>query len=75
MFSGMLIKLIVVFEFVFNVWYSNSCAFSSGSYFTSDGSVAFPAGDILPSAIILRARSLFVFVQFDFGLRGENLEA
>jgi hypothetical protein len=42
---------------------------------TSGGRDARPAGVILPSAIILRARSLFVFVQFDFGLRGENLVA
>src|SRR5512134_889426 len=42
------------------------------SYLTSAGNVARPAGDILPSAIIRRARSLFVFVQFDFGRRGEK---
>src|SRR5688572_13437574 len=44
-------------------------------YFTSGGSLARPASVILPSTIILRARSLFVLVQLDFGLRGEKRRA
>lgn len=39
------------------------------NHFTPDGNVARPAFVILPSAIILLARSLFVSVQFDLGLR------
>ena len=34
--------------------------------------MAHPESVILPSVIILRARSLFLAVQFDFGLRGEK---
>lgn len=40
--------------------------------FTSGGRAANPASVILPSAIILRARSLFFSVQFEFVRRGEN---
>src|SRR6266508_6846294 len=59
-------KHFLYFESVFHV---------HQSYFISGGKVAIPASVILPSEIIFRARSLFVFVQLDFGRRGEKRRA
>ena len=52
LFSCILVELIV--EIVWHIQTSNPCIFQRGFYFTSGGRVAFPAGDILPSGIILR---------------------
>src|SRR6266540_6195659 len=41
-------------------------------YLKSGGKFAKPVSVILPSAINFLARSLFVSVHFDFGLRGEK---